>query len=265
MKFNFYASTLPILIGLALVTLVSGCISSKQLVYFQGQPAVSDSIKLMDRFVPTVQPGDILTVRVSSLSPEATSFFNPPSATMQMDRMMTPIMTSLPEITGYLVNADGTLELPLIGKVPVGGLTTAQAADRIREQLKTYLKEPTVNIRNQNFRISVMGEVARPSLFTVPNEKITMLEALSLAGDITIYGRRDNVLLIREVNGQRTFTRIDLTGRDLFRSPYYYLHPNDVVYVEPGRARVATADRTYQLLPIALSALSFLAIIFSRF
>ena len=214
--------------------------------------------------MPTIQSGDILTVRVSSLSPEATAFFNPPSATMPLDRMMTPTMTSLPEITGYLVDQNGTLELPLIGKVKVGGLSTAQATDRIREELKTYLKEPTVNIRNQNFRVSVMGEVARPSLFTVPNEKITMLEALSLAGDITIYGRRDNVLLIREVNGLRTFTRIDLTNRELFRSPYYYLHPNDVIYVEPGRARVATADRTYQLLPIALSALSFLAIIFSR-
>ncbi|AUD04473.1 sugar transporter [Spirosoma pollinicola] len=256
---------LSLVIGIALTSLVSGCISSKKLVYFQDQVAASDSIKLMDRFVPTVQPGDVLTVRVSSLSPEATTFFNPPSATMPIDRMMTPTMTALPELTGYLVNPDGTLELPLIGKIAIGGLTTAQASDRIREKLKDYLKEPTVNIRNQNFRVSVMGEVARPSLFTIPNERITMLEALSLAGDITIYGRRENVLLIREVNGQRTFTRIDLTNRDLFRSQNYYLRPNDVIYVEPGRARVATADRTYQLLPIAISALSFLAIIFSRF
>jgi polysaccharide export outer membrane protein len=255
---------LTVLIGIALVSLVSGCISSRELVYFQDQSA-TDSIRLVDRFVPTVQPGDILSVRVSSLSPEAASFFNPPSATQPVDRLMTAAtITALPELSGYLVNADGTLELPLIGKVPVGGLTTAQASDRIRDKLKTYLKEPTVNIRNQNFRVSVMGEVARPSLFTIPNEKITLLEALSLAGDITIYGRRDNVLLIREVNGQRNFTRIDLTKRDLFRSPYYYLHPNDVIYVEPGRARVATADRTYQLLPIALSALSFIAIIVSR-
>lgn len=259
-----YAKKLPVLIGLVLTSLLSGCVSSKKLVYFQGQPTTADSVRLADRFMPTVQPGDILTVRVSSLSPEATTFFNPPSATMPIDRMLTPTATALPELTGYLVNPDGTLELPLVGKVKIGGLTTVQATDRIREELKTYLKEPTVNIRNQNFRVSVMGEVARPSLFTIPNEKITMLEALSLAGDITIYGRRDNVLLIREVDGLRTFTRLDLTGRDLFRSPYYYLRPNDVIYVEPGRARVATADRTYQLLPIALSALSFLAIIFSR-
>ncbi|GAB2527077.1 hypothetical protein GCM10027085_16620 [Spirosoma aerophilum] len=183
-----------------------------------------------------------------------------------MDKLMTPTtITALPELTGYLINPDGTIELPLIGRMKVGGLNTVQIADLIRGQLRDYLKEPTVTIRNQNFRISVMGEVARPSLFTIPNEKINMLEALSLAGDITIYGRRDNVLLIREENGLRTFTRIDLTSRDLFRSPYFYLRPSDVVYVEPGRARQASADRTYQLLPIALSALSFLAIIFSRF
>ena len=262
-----FHNKISLLIGIALITFVSGCISSQKLVYFQGQATVADSasIKGVDRFVPTVQPGDILSVRVSSLSPEATTFFNPPSATIPVDRLMTPAtITALPELSGYLVDPAGTIELPLLGKVPVGGLSTVQAADRIREQLKTYLKEPTVNIRNQNFRVSVMGEVARPSLFTIPNEKITLLEALSLAGDITIYGRRDNVLLIREVNGQRTFSRIDLTTRDLFRSPYYYLHPNDILYVEPGKARVASADRTYQLLPIALSALSFLAIIFSR-
>lgn len=256
---------LSVFVVVAVVTLVSGCISSKQLVYFQDQVTISDSIKIMDRFVPLIQPGDILTVRVSSLSPEATAFFNPPSATVPLDRMMTPITTALPELTGYMISPDGSIELPLIGKVPISGLSTSQAADRIREKLKDYLKEPTVNIRNQNFRISVMGEVARPSLFTIPNERINMLEALSLAGDITIYGRRDNVLLIREVNGSRTFTRIDMTNRDLFRSANYYLRPNDVIYVEPGRARVASADRTYQLLPIALSALSFLAIIFSRF
>ncbi|MCX6218968.1 polysaccharide biosynthesis/export family protein [Spirosoma sp.] len=265
MTFVYYART-PLLIALALVTLLSGCVSSKKLVYFQSPSTTSDSIKLLNRFSPTIQPNDILSVRVSSLSPEASNFFNPLSATISPDRLTTQATASaLPELSGYLVNADGTLELPLLGKVPVGGLTTSQATDLIRNQLKTYLKEPTVVIRNQNFRVSVMGEVARPSLFTIPNERITMLEALSLAGDITIFGRRDNVLLIREVNGVRTFTRIDLTSRALFSSPYYYLQPNDVLYVEPGKSRIASADRTFQILPIALSALSFLAIIFRYF
>ncbi|GAB3976825.1 hypothetical protein GCM10028806_37090 [Spirosoma terrae] len=173
--------------------------------------------------------------------------------------------TPLPAVNGYLVDNTGMIELPLLGKVNVTGKTVTEVKDQLRSSLKEYLKEPTVNVRNQNFRISVMGEVARPSLYTIPNEQITLLEALSLSGDVTIYGRRDNVLLIREENGKRSFNRIDLTRRDLFNSPYYHLHPNDVVYVEPGRVRAASADRTNQLLPIVLSGLSFVAIIFSRF
>lgn len=263
----FFVIKVYLSVTLLLLLIVSGCTSSRQLVYFQSSPLTADTLKTASRFVPTIQPGDIISVRVSSLSPEATTFFNPMAVSLlPSDRLLTPAtISSLPELSGYLVDPAGSIELPLIGKISISGLTTAQAADRIRGQLKEYLKEPTVNVRNQNFRVSVMGEVAHPSLFTVPNERITLLEALSLAGDITIYGRRDNVLLIREENGQQSFIRLDLTSRNLFQSPYYYLHPSDVLYVEPGKARVANADRTYQLLPIALSALSFLAIIFSRF
>jgi polysaccharide export outer membrane protein len=139
-----------------------------------------------------------------------------------------------------------------------------QAASQIQTRLKDYLKEPTVSLRNLNFRITVLGEVARPSLFNISNEQISLPEALGLAGDLTVYGRRDNVLVIREENGKRTSVRLDLTRRDVFQSPYYYLHPNDVVYVEPVKARVASVDRVYQITPIVLSALSFLAIIASR-
>ncbi|MDB5241221.1 MAG: sugar transporter [Spirosoma sp.] len=248
---------------------LASCVQTKQLAYFQGQSSPMDTLTVASRYVPTIQPGDVLSVQVSSLNPEASSFFNPYMALAIADRgamPTTPTMaTPLPAQNGYLVDNAGTIELPVLGKVNVVGQTASQVKEHLRESLKEYLKEPTVNIRNLNFRISVMGEVLRPSLFTIPNEQITLLEALSLAGDVTIYGRRENVLLIREENGKRTFNRVDLTRRDLFSSPYYYLHPNDVVYVEPGKAKAATADRTNQLLPIALSALSFVAIIFSRF
>lgn len=228
-----------------------------------------DTLTVAARYIPTIQPGDVLSVQVNSLNPEASSFFNPyASFTLSERTAQAPMVAStapLQPVTGYLVDNTGTIELPVLGKVKVAGKTAAQVKEQLRESLREYLKEPTVNIRNLNFRISVMGEVARPSLFTIPNEQITLLEALSLSGDVTIYGRRDNVLVIREENGKRTFARIDLTQRNLFSSPYYYLHPNDVVYVEPGRVRAATADRTNQLLPIFISALSFLAIIASRF
>ncbi|GAB3032273.1 hypothetical protein GCM10027185_36960 [Spirosoma pulveris] len=167
-------------------------------------------------------------------------------------------------MAGYMVSGTGEIELPLIGLLKVEKLTTSQTSALIKEKLSTYLKEPTVNVRNLNFRISVLGEVMRPSLFTIPNDQITLIEALSLAGDATIYGRRDNILVVREENGQKTFARVDITKRGLFRSPYYYLHPNDIVYVEPGRARVNNADHFYQIVPAILSALSLVAIIISR-
>ena len=267
---NKYESNSCILVFLLLILACSSCVSPQKLAYFQKKPNEADTLHTASRFIPSVQVGDVLSIQVNSLNPEASSFFNPHLAVaggsvQQASANVSSITTPLPYSTGYLVNADGTIDFPMLGKVAVVGSTNAQIGDRIRGQLKEYLKEPTVNVRNLNFRISVMGEVTRPSLFNIPNEQVTVLEALSLAGDVTIYGRRDNVLVIRELNGTKSFNRLDLTQRDLFKSPYYYLHPNDVIYVEPGKARVATADRTNQLLPIIISALSFLAIIASRF
>ncbi|GAB3964261.1 polysaccharide biosynthesis/export family protein [Spirosoma terrae] len=246
---------------------LSSCISSKELVLYQKTD--SDTLALAPRYIPTIKAGDVLSVQVSSLSPEATAFFNPYATIAMAERAGAPTTntptTPIPYTPGYLVNEEGQIELPLIGKQMVQGLTNTQAAAQIRQKLLDYLKEPTVNVRNLNFQISVSGEVARPSLFSIPNEQISLPAALGLAGDVTIYGRRDNVLIIREENGQRTFNRVDLTKRDVFKSPYYYLRPNDIIYVEPGKSRIANADRTYQTLPIILSALSFIAIIASRF
>ncbi|WP_266363399.1 polysaccharide biosynthesis/export family protein [Tellurirhabdus rosea] len=246
----------------------ASCVSPKQVAYFQSPvpDATGDEIELTARYIPTIQTSDVLSIYVSSLNSEASSFFNPYAP---VDRSATAApATSAGQLTsavGYLVDNKGHVELPLIGQVKVGGLSTTDARDLIREKLRTYLKEPTVNVRFLNFKVSVMGEVARPSMFTIPNEQITLPEALSLAGDVTIYGRRDNVLVIREVGGKKQFARINLNKRDLFTSPYYYLHPNDIVYVEPGKARVASIDRIYQLVPAMLSALSFLAIIIRRY
>ncbi|PRY44179.1 polysaccharide export outer membrane protein [Spirosoma oryzae] len=253
---------------LGLCVSFSSCISSKELALYQKDASGKDTIALATPYVSTVKVGDVLSVQVSSLSPEATAFFNPYAAITAMSGTtagQNSQTASMPYTPGYLVGEDGQIELPLIGRQKVAGLTNTQAAAQIRQKLLDFLKEPTVNVRNLNFQISVTGEVARPSLFSITNEQITLPAALGLAGDITIYGRRDNVLIIREENGLRTFNRVDLTKRDLFKSPYYYLHPNDVVYIEPGKARVANADRTYQVLPIILSTLSFIAIIASRF
>ncbi|MVM33707.1 polysaccharide export protein [Spirosoma sp. HMF4905] len=253
---------LAYLCGIALWTI--GCVSSRQVVYFQDNSGTTGSVPIAEAYTPRIKPGDVLSIQVSSLNPEASVFFNPYTLPTATGRIQQTNTNGLPEMAGYLVAATGDIELPLVGNLTVGNLTVSECNALIRQKLTPFLKEPTVNVRNQNFRISVLGEVTRPALFTIPNDQITLIEALSLAGDATIYGRRDNVLVIREESGKKTFSRVDLTQRNLFRSPYYYLHPNDIVYVEPGKARVANADRFYLVVPTILSALSFVAILLTR-
>lgn len=243
-----------------------GCVSSRQVVYFQDNSGTKGSVPIAESYVPRIKSGDVLSIQVSSLNSDASAFFNPHALTAQSTgrTQQQTNANGLPEMAGYLVAASGEIELPLVGRLSVGDLTVSECSALIKQKLAPFLKEPTVNVRNQNFRISVLGEVTRPALFTIPNDQITLIEALSLAGDATIYGRRDNVLVIREEGGKKTFSRVDLTQRNLFRSPYYYLHPNDIVYVEPGKARVANADRFYLIVPTVLSALSFIAILLTR-
>ncbi|MBO0938831.1 polysaccharide biosynthesis/export family protein [Fibrella sp. HMF5335] len=254
------------LVSFALLPLLMGsCVNSRQLAYFQTTTSAEDTLALGDRFVPPIKRGDVLSIQVSSLNAEASAIFNPYSSISVSDgNTVRGANTSLPQTSGYLVSDSGTVALPLIGQVKLEGLTNSRAAELIRIKLRNYLKEPTVSVRNQNFRVSVLGEVARPSLFTIPNEQLTLPEALGLAGDLTIYGRRDNVLIIREQGSKRTFARLDLTSRNAFRSPYYFLHPNDVVYVEPNKSRIASTDRLYQISPIVLGVLSIVAIILTR-
>ncbi|GAB3930496.1 polysaccharide biosynthesis/export family protein [Larkinella terrae] len=245
----------------------SSCISQKQITYFQTTSPDSTGVseEIVNRYTPTIQTNDMLGINVNSLNPEASSFFNPYAgveriANFQAMNGQVPVTA----VVGYLVDADGNIQFPMLGKVKVAGLTSARTQELFQEKLKNYLKEPTVSVRFLNFKVSVLGEVARPSMFSVPNEQMNINEALSLAGDITIYGRRDNVLVIRETNGKREFGRINMNQRDLFKSPFYYLHPNDVVYVEPGKSRLAYADRFYTILPSIIGALSLIAVIIRR-
>jgi polysaccharide biosynthesis/export protein len=251
---------IAVLAGLTL----SGCIGTQRLVYFQNLPSRPDSLTQAPYAAP-IQPGDLLAIDVSSLNSEASAFFNPyaNSSVQRAGQVYNP-NAPLPAADGYVVAPNGSITLPLAGTLVVAGLANTAAADRIRQRLQTYLKEPTVSVRNLNFRITVLGEVARPSMFTIQNERITLPQALGLAGDLTLFGRRDNVLVMREENNQRTYARLDLASPAFLQSPYYYLHPNDVVYVEPRKARVASTNVFYQLAPVVLSALSLLTIIITN-
>ncbi|WP_374166333.1 polysaccharide biosynthesis/export family protein [Arcticibacter sp. MXS-1] len=255
--------------------LFSSCISQKRITYFQknGQP---DTMRLVQAFTPKIQPDDILSVYVNSLNPAASSFFNPYSNGVNVqpeDANLLGTTYSASTATraaqnitpGFRVDEKGMIEIPLVGRLKVAGLTTSQARDTIRVLLKPFLKEPTVNVRFLNFKISVMGEVARPSTYLIPNERITLPEALTMAGDLTIFGKRENVMIMRETNGVKEFATVDLTRRDLFSSPYYYLHPNDVIYVEPSRGRSAQTDRSFANISMIFSGLSIIAILIQTF
>lgn len=239
------------------------CSSPKRVVMFQTANSTEDTLSLPAVYEQAIKVGDNLSIQINTLSTEASALFNSYAPLSQSDQptVANPSSTG----RGYRVDHDGSITIPIIGKVEVEGLTNSQAETLIQDKLKPQFNELTVSVRNQNFRISVLGEVARPGFFPINSEQITLPEALGLAGDITIYGRRTNVMVIREQNGRKTFTKIDLTQRALFSSPYYYLHSNDVVYVEPSKSRLASTDRIYVIAPLIVGTLTSLAIFFTRF
>jgi polysaccharide export outer membrane protein len=153
--------------------------------------------------------------------------------------------------------------LPIIGNVKVSNLTTAQVKEKIRLKLLEYLKEPVVILKLLNFKISVMGDVAQPGVFKIPNERLTLTEGLSLAGDLNITALRQ-ILIIREIDGNRQYIPVDLSKKEVFSSPYYYLKNNDVIYVQPGRAKYAAVDRTIPQISLLLSVISVAAIFLTR-
>lgn len=257
------------------VLIFFSCGNPKTITYFQKQPGQSDTINLPVSYIVKIQPGDILSIYVTSLNPAASSFFNPYAGGNTSQDPATAVGTNFDAnsavrlarngAAGYIVDEEGMVEIPLIGQLKLQGLSTSQARSLIRSKLTNYLKEPIVNVQLLNFKISVLGEVNRPSSYVIPNERISLPDALTMAGDLTIYGKRTNVMVIRENMGVKEFANVDLTNRDVFTSPYYYLHPNDIVYVEPVKARSAETNRTNAILPILFSGLSLLIVVFQTF
>ncbi|GGM86243.1 polysaccharide biosynthesis protein [Dyadobacter beijingensis] len=243
-----------LVLGFLFISGFSSCISNKSIVYFQGDSLRYIAQDVTQKYTPVIQPNDILSIVVGSLNAEANEIFNTPNTfTTATTNYSTTGGGARVQPLGYLVDSDGSIEMPMVGRVKIGGLRTIDAADTIRTRLLSFLKEPSVIVRNLNFKVSVLGEVARPSVYVIPDEKITLPEVLSLAGDLTIYGKRENVMLIREENGKREYARIDLTTREVLNSPYYYLHKNDIIYVEPIKTKINATDRNVQLVPIITS------------
>ncbi|WP_246197799.1 polysaccharide biosynthesis/export family protein [Chitinophaga agrisoli] len=217
-------------------------------------------------YAPVIQPDDILQVSIQTLDPAATALLNQQNtANWQVTGTPATGSSGSGGVSGYLVDKEGYVLLPLIGKVLVKGKTTDKVRDEIRDKAAEYYKDPVVNVRFANFKITVLGEVARPSTYVMPNEKVTLLDALGMAGDLTIYGKRENVLLIREKEGKKEFVRFNLNNSQLFTSPYYYLQQGDVVYVEPNKARIVATDAArLRTITIITSVTTLLAILISR-
>jgi polysaccharide export outer membrane protein len=242
--------------------LLSACLSTKKITYFQPvSPELDQAVsKIEATYVPVIKAGDILSITVSSLDKEDNEMFNPVSEARNYTTQNAGTIAPEP-VLGFTVSASGDISLPILGSVHVGGLTSKALAEELTVRLEQYIKSPTVLVRIANYTVSVLGEVVRPARYTIPNEQISLPEALALAGDLTIYGKRKNVLLIRESNGERQFVRIDLTQRDFFNSPYYYLHSGDILYVEATSGRLTTIDRVYQLTPIVINSLTLMVLI----
>jgi polysaccharide export outer membrane protein len=230
---------------LILITFCIACSNPRRYTYFKDISDTISNYNIADTGYNslTIKPDDVLQINISSPNPEASSFFITPgtNTTHTAELASTVVPTSNTPNT-YLVDKGGGIDVPLIGRVMVRGLTTGDVKNSIKSKVSTFLKDPIVSVRLQNFKVTVLGEVNRPANYIVPNERISLLDAIGMAGDLTIYGRRENVLLIREQDGKKTLTRLNLNSSNIFQSPYYYLQQNDIVYVEPTKSKAKGSD-----------------------
>lgn len=221
---------------------MEGCSASKNVAYIQGagEEIANGPVRSTPLYDARILPKDLLAITVSATDPEAVQAFN-----LTVPSRTTGLSTySQPQLQPYLVDNNGQINFPVLGLIALSGLTKREAELRIAGLLEKYLKEPpVVTVSFVNYKISVLGEVTRPNTFTISNEKVNIFEALAMAGDMTIWGRRDNVKIIREdAQGNQTVAVVNLNDRNVIYSPSYYLQQNDVVYVEPNKTRARNAE-----------------------
>ena len=243
MKYSLYLLLFSILI------FNSSCVSKKKVIYFQEIDSLALG-KVKTQFEPIIKVDDALYINVAAVDPDASAPFNP-----QISQGQTGTVGSLQTYRQtYLVDKNGSIQFPVLGTIQVGGLTKEQLHEQLKKAISSYFNNPIITIRIANYKVSVLGEVVEPGVFPIESERITLPEALAMAGDMTLFGRRENVLLIREVDGVKSSVRINMTDPNFVNSQYYYLSQNDVVYVEPNQRKInATA-----IGPNILAAISIL-------
>jgi len=253
MSINIFRSV-KCLAFISAIILLSSCLSQKRFTYFQPKDSLQTQVALDTLYHPIIHKYDVLGIYVSSSSEEASKFFN---------YDMSAEAGESSAANKYVVNEKGEIQLPLVGGLFVDGLTSLQAMELIKLKLDKYLINPTVKLTISNFRMTVLGEVNKPGVYTVPNEKITLTEALALAGDLTLYGVRENITIVREVNGKKEFSQVNITSRDFFSSPYYTLQGNDIVYIEAMKQKKFLAQSWPRVAPVFLSGLSLIVVLVS--
>lgn len=261
MKFNVY-NKIALCAGSLL--LFASCSTQKDLVYFSDLDNGSKFELPVTRMEAQVQPNDMLGISVNTLSPESNLLFSGANISRVSQSDSRYPSGSGTSANGYVVDKNGNINFPVLGQVKVAGLTKDQVKEKLTSEISKYVKSPIVNVEFENFKVTVIGEVNRPSTFTVTSENINLLEALGMAGDMTVYGKRENVLIIREQNGRRSLNRINLNRKDVLNSPYFYLRQNDIVYVEPDKSKGAQISAGRQVLPYIVSAASVITIVVSR-
>ena len=228
--------TIKSLILSAIIILLTSCSMAKKIPYFKDLESSNEEIPVVQN-EPRIHNDDMLSIVISAIDPLTVAPFNLPIISYSSPGEEK--LSTTPTMQPYVVDINGDINFPIIGKIKIGGLKKSEAAALIKEKLQPYLKDPIVTIQFLNYKITILGEVKRPGTYTISNEHTSILQALGIAGDLTIYGRRDNILLIREMEGgKKEYVRIDLNKTDILSSPFYYLQQNDIIYVEPNKTRI---------------------------
>jgi polysaccharide export outer membrane protein len=214
------------------ISILTSCASKKNIHYFINSKSIEG---VQNNFNPILKTGDLLNISVFSLNTQSAEPFNLPYNT---STTRPGYNNGIASNNGYLIKQNGEIDFPVIGNIKLVDLNITEANELIKLKLKDFIKDPIISIHIQNFKITVLGEVKNPGTFQIPNERITILEAIGLAGDLTINGIRKDIILIRDQNGIKTETLIDLTSKKLFNSEYYYLSQNDVLYIKPNQTKV---------------------------
>lgn len=248
----------------AVLVLITSCVPHEELVNFRGEDLpYGEELPIRNWQEERIQAGDILRISVRGTNEEALKPFNIQELEVGSSGETRQGGESL---RGYLVDSSGKIDFPVLGLVEVEGYSLEQARDSLKQKLTGYLTDPSVNIRFLNYRFTVLGEVRNPGVYTTYNNRVTIMEAIGMASDLTEFANRERVTVIRERDGRRSYHLLDLKSEDVFQSPYYYIQQNDIIYVEPLRAKTSrVADPVYRYVTYGTSVISFVALLISIF